>query len=167
MTEDRNKFMAYCMVMRAEGFFSVDKVAFNWPGDISDDDKTGNWALDKLSMALFYPLVNKDVFSGNVGLVDRVVQCWQESDAAAKPSKAAKQQKKVKAIKDTEEHIRLSPEQIEKIVPLMLRNTQVGSSVQLSELHGKDIEGQIDMFTLSAEMLESARDKGLKKVQGR
>ena len=96
---------------------SVDKVAFNWPGDISDDNKTGNWALDKMPMVLFYPLVNKDVFSANVGLVDRVVKCWQESDAAAKPSKAAKQQKKVKAIKDTEEHIRLNPEQIEKIVP--------------------------------------------------
>ena len=62
---------------------------------------------------------------------------------------------------------KLSPEQIEKIVPLMLRNTQVGSSVQVSELHGKDIEEQIDMFTLSAEMLESARDKGLRKVQAR
>ena len=116
-------------------------------------------------MALFYPLVNKDVFSAYVGLVDRVVKCWQESDAAAKPSKAAKQQKNVKAIKDTEEHIRLNPEQIEKTVPLMLRNTQAGSSVQLSELHGKDIEGQIDMFTLSAQMLESARDKGLKKFK--
>jgi hypothetical protein len=130
---------------------------------------TGNWALDKLSMALFYPLLNKDVFSANVGLVDRVVKCWQESDAAAataaKPSKAAKQQKKVKAIKDIDEHIRLNPEQIEKIVPLMLRNTQVGSSVQLSKLHGMDIEEQIDMFTLSTEMLESARAKGLKKFK--
>jgi hypothetical protein len=169
MTEDRNKFMAFCMVMRAEGLFSVDKLAFHWPGDICDSDMTGNWALDKLSMALFYPLLNKDVFPANVGLVDRVVKCWQESDAAAataaKPSKAAKQQKKVKAIKDTDEHIRLNPEQIEKIVPLMVRNTQVGSSVQLSKLHGMDIEGQNDMFTLSTEMLESARAKGLKKFK--
>ena len=116
-------------------------------------------------MALFYPLVNKDVFSGNVGLVDRVVKYWQESDVAVKPSKAAKKQKKVKAMEDTEEHIRLDPEQIEKIVPLMHRNTQVGSSVQLLELHGKDIEEQVDMFTLSAEMLESARDKGLKRFK--
>ena len=144
MTEDRNKFMAYCMAMRAGGLFSGVKGAFNWPGDILEDDKTGHWALDKLAMALFYPLLNKDVFSANAGLVDMVVGCWKESDAAAataaKASKAAKQQKKVKAVKDTDEHIRLNPEQIEKIVPLMLRNTQVGSSVQLSELHGKDIE---------------------------
>ena len=109
------------------------------------------------------------MFSKNAGLVDMVVGCWKESDAAAataaKASRAGKQQKEVKAIKDTDEHIRLNPEQIEKIVPLMLRNTQVGSSVQLSELHGKDIEGQIDMFTLSAQMLESARDKGLKKFK--
>ena len=47
----------------------------------------------------------------------------------------------------------------------MLRNTQVGSSVQVSELHGKGIEEQIDMFTLSAEMLESARDKGLRRFK--
>ena len=47
----------------------------------------------------------------------------------------------------------------------MLRNTHVGSSVQVSELHGKDVEEGIDMFTLSAEMLESARDKGLRKFK--
>ena len=83
MTEDRNKFMAYCMVMRAEGFFSSDKVAFNWPGEIVEDDTIGHWALDKLSMALCYPLVNKDVFSENPGLVDKVLACWEESDAHA------------------------------------------------------------------------------------
>ena len=165
MTEDRNMFMAYCMVMRAGGLFSGVKGAFDWPGDILEDDKTGHWALDKLSMALFYPLVNKAVFSRNAGLVDLVLGCWQSSDAAARPVKAAKQQKKVKAMQDSEEHTRLNPEQIEKIVTLMLRNTQVGSSVQLSELHGKDIEEQIDMFTLSAQMLDSARDKGLKKFK--
>ena len=71
----------------------------------------------------------------------------------------------MKAVQDSEEHTRLNPEQIEKIVPLMLRNTQVGSSVQLSELHGKDIEEQIDMFTLSAQMLASAQNKGLKKFK--
>ena len=65
----------------------------------------------------------------------------------------------------SQEDTRLSPEQIEKIVPLMLRNTQVGSSVQVSELHGKGIEEQIDMFTLSAEMLESARNKNLKRFK--
>jgi hypothetical protein len=80
-------------------------------------------------------------------------------------AKLQKKQKKVKAIKDIDEHIRLNPEQIEKIVPLMLRNTQVGSSVQLSKLHGMDIEEQIDMFNLSTEMLESARAKGLKKFK--
>ena len=155
--------------------FSGVKGAFDWPGDILEDDKAGHWALDKLSMALFYPLVNKDVFSENAGLVDMVVGCWKESDAAAtaafvlaaKPVKAAKQQKTVKAMQDSEEHTRLNPEQIEKIVPLMLRNTQVGSSVQLSELHGKDIEEQIDMFTLSAQMLESAQGQRPKEVQAR
>ena len=169
MTEDRNKFMAYCMAMRAGRLFNGVEGAFNWPGDILDDDKTGHWALDKLAMALFYPLLNKNVFSANAGLVDMVVGCWKKSDAAAatvaKASKAGKQQKKVKAVKDTDEHIRLNPEQIEKIVPLMLRNTQVGSSVQLSKLHGMDMERQIDMFTLSTEMLESARAKGLKKFK--
>ena len=173
MTEDRNKFMAYCMAMRAGGLFTGVQGAFDWPGDILEDDKAGHWALDKLAMALFYPLVNKDVFSENAGLVDMVVGCWKESDAlatagsvlASKPVKAAKQQKTVKAVQDSEEHTRLNPEQIEKIVPLMLRNTQVGSSVQLSELHGKDIEEQIDMFTLSAQMLASAQNKGLKKFK--
>ena len=71
----------------------------------------------------------------------------------------------MKAVQDSEEHTRLNPEQIENIVPLMLRNTQVGSSVQLSELHGKDIEEQIDMFILSAQMLASAQNKGLKKFK--
>jgi hypothetical protein len=175
MTEDRNKFMAYCMAMRVGGFFSGVKGAFDWPGDILDDDKAGKWALDKLSMALFYPLVqNKAVFIENAGLVDVVLGCWKLSDAvvtsdAAKPPaklvKAAKPPKTLKAMEGSEEHTRLNPEQIEKIVPLMLRNTQVGSSVQLSELHGKDIEGQMDMFTLSAEMLGSARDKGLKRFK--
>ena len=173
MTEDRNKFMAYCMAMRAGGLFSGVQGAFDWPGDILEDDKAGHWALDKLAMALFYPLVNKDVFSKNPGLVDVVVGCWKESDARChswfcscnKPVKAAKQQKTVKAVQDSEEHTRLNPEQIENIVPLMLRNTQVGSSVQLSELHGKDIQEQIDMFTLSAEMLASAQSKGLKKFK--
>ena len=32
MNEDRNKFIAYFMVMREGDFFSSDKVAFNWPG---------------------------------------------------------------------------------------------------------------------------------------
>jgi hypothetical protein len=164
MTEDRNKFMAYCMVMRAEGCL------FNWPGEVLEDDMTGHWALDKLTMALCYPLLNKDVFSENPGLVDKVLACWEESDAhaavkPAKPAKSAKSQKKPKTVEDTAVEDKLSPEQIEKIVPLMLRNTQVGSSVQVSELHGKDIEEQIDMFTLSAEMLGSARDKGLKRFK--
>ena len=69
MTEDRNKFMAYCMVMREGVFCSSDKVAFNWPGEVDDHDKIEGWGLDKLSMALCYPLVNKNVFSGNPGLV--------------------------------------------------------------------------------------------------
>ena len=169
MTEDRNKFMAYCMTMRAGGFFNGVEGTFNWPGDILDDDKTGHWAVDKLAWALFYPLLNKNVFSANAGLVGTVVGCWEKSDAAAatvaKASKAGKQPKRVKAVKDSDEHIRLNPEQIEKIVPLMLRNTQVGTSVQLSKLHGMDMERQIDMFTLSTEMLDSARAKGLKKFK--
>ena len=44
----------------------------------------------------------------------------------------------------------------------------MGSSVQVSELHGKSIEEQIDMFTLltlSEYMLASARDKGLRKFK--
>ena len=41
----------------------------------------------------------------------------------------------------------------------------MGSSVQVSELHGKGIEEQIDMFTLSAEMQESARNKKLKRFK--
>ena len=164
MTEDRNKFMAYCMVMRAEGCL------FNWPGEVLEDDMTGHWALDKLTMALCYPLLNKDVFSENPGLVDKVLACWEEGDAhaavkPAKPAKSAKSQKKPKTVEDTAVEDKLSPEQIEKIVPLMLRNTQVGSSVQVSELHGKGIEEQIDMFTLSAEMLESARNKNLKRFK--
>ena len=47
----------------------------------------------------------------------------------------------------------------------MLRNTQVGSSVQVLELHGKGIEEQIDMFTLSKEMIAIARDKCLRKFK--
>ena len=141
---------------------------------MDDHDKIGHWALDKLTMALCYPLLNKDVFSENPGLVDKVLACWEESDAhaaasklaAVKPAKSGKSQKKAKTVEDAAvEGTKLSPEQIEKIVPLMLRNTQVGSSVQVSELHGKDIEAQVDMFTLSAEMLESARDKGLRKFK--
>ena len=167
MTEDRNKFMAYCMAMREGDFFSSDKVAFNWPGGVDDDDKIGNWALDKLSMALSYPLVNKDVFSGNPGLVGKVHSCWKESDAVAKPGKTVKPPRKPKAhaMEDTQEDTKLSPEQIEKIVPLMLRHTQVGSSVQALELHGKGIEEQIDMFTLSKEMIAIARDKCLRKFK--
>ena len=30
MIADRNKFMAYCMVMRIGGFFSSDKLALDW-----------------------------------------------------------------------------------------------------------------------------------------
>ena len=134
---------------------------------MDDHDKIGHWALDKLSMALRYPLVNKDVFSGNPDLVGKVHSCWEESDAVAQTVKIVKTPRKlkVKAVEAGQEDTRLSPEQIEKIVPLMLRNTQVGNSVQVSELHGKGTEEQIDMFTLSAEMLESARDKGLRKFK--
>ena len=112
MAEDRNKFMAYCMVMRAEGVFSADKIAFDWPGEILEDDKTGIWALDKMSMALCYPLVKKDVFSGNLGLVDRVVEYWQGSDAVAKLGKTVKPPRKPKAQveEDTQEDTELSPE---------------------------------------------------------
>ena len=151
--------MAYCMVMREGDLFSSDKVAFNWSGEVDDHDKIGHWALDKLSMALCCPLVNKDVFSGNPDLVGKVHSCWEESDAVAKTVKFVKAPRKlkVKAVEASQEDTRLSPEQIEKIVPLMLRSTQVGRFVQVSELHGKGIEEQIDMFTLSVEMLESAK----------
>ena len=50
-------------------------------------------------------------------------------------------------------------------MPLMLRNTQVGRSVQVSELLGKNIEEQADMLTLSAEMQVSARNKHLKRFK--
>ena len=146
-------------------------LSFNWPAKLEPGDEIGEWCLDKVAMALCYPRMNKDVFSGNEGLVDRVVACWKECDAQvpAFQAPAAKSEPKpkrvtVKAV-DVED-IKLSPEQIEKIVPLMLRNTQVGSSVQVSDLHGKDIEEQIDMFTLSAEMLKSARGKGLRHFKG-
>ena len=107
------------------------------------------------------------MFSENPGLLGKVLACWEESGAqpADKPAKIVKSQKKPKTVEGTKVEGRLSPDQIEKIVPLMLRNTQVGSSVQVSELHGKDIEAQVDMFTLSAEMLESARDKGLRRFK--
>ena len=63
MIEDRNKFMAYCMIMREGDSFSSDKVAFNWPGEVDVHGKIGNWTPDKLSMAVCYPLVNTDAFS--------------------------------------------------------------------------------------------------------
>ena len=53
-------------------------------------------------MALCYPLVNKDVFSGNPDLVGKVHSCWEESDAVAKPVKTVKapRKSKVKAVED-------------------------------------------------------------------
>ena len=90
-------------------------------------------------MALCYPLVNKDVFSGNPDLVGKVHLCWEESDAVAKPVKTVKapRKSKVKTMEEIQEDTELSPEQVAEIVPLMLRNTQVRSSVQVLELHGK------------------------------
>ena len=88
-------------------------------------------------MAFAYPPVNKDVFSGNPGLVGKVHSYWEGSDAVAKPGKTVKPPRKTKAqtVKDTQEDTKLSLEQIAKIVPLMLRNTQVGSSVQVLHVH--------------------------------
>ena len=57
---------------------------------MDDHDKIGHWALDKLSMALCYPLVNKDVFSENPDLVGKVHSCWKESVAVAKIVKIVK-----------------------------------------------------------------------------
>ena len=63
-------------------------------------------------MALSYPLVNKDVFSENPGLVGKVHLCWEESDAVAKPVKTVKPPRKPKsqAVEDTQEDTKLSPE---------------------------------------------------------
>ena len=79
MTEGRNKFMAYCMVMGEQGRFSSD--IFDRPAKIEHDDNIGEWSLHKVTMALCHPLMKEDMLSGNKGLVDKVVVCLKECDA--------------------------------------------------------------------------------------
>ena len=112
-------------------------------------------------------MANKDVFWDITDLRSRVQSYLEKSEASAKTVQIvqASKKSKVKTVEPSQNDSRLSPEQIEQIVPLMLRNTQVGRSVQVSELLGKNIEEQIDMFTLSAEMQVSARNKHLKRFK--
>ena len=100
MTADRNKFMAYCMVMRIGGFFSSDKLAFDWSSQKDEADNIGQWALDKLSSVLCYHLANKDEFWDITDLRSRVLVYLDKSEASAKTVQIAQtlQKSKVKII---------------------------------------------------------------------
>ena len=92
---------------------------------------------------MYQPLMKEGVFSENKGLVDKVVACLEACDAqvaapkftAVEPVPKAKPKMKPPTVVGLE-GMKLSLEQIEQIVPLMLRNTQVRSSVQLEDVKG-------------------------------
>ena len=115
--------------MRGEGSFSAD-ISFGLPARIEHEDSIGEWSLDKVAMALCHPLMKEGVSSENKGLVGKVVACWEECDAqvlapkfpAVEPEPEEGPKMKPPTVVGLE-GMKPSPEQIELIVPLMLRNT--------------------------------------------
>lgn len=161
MTADRDKFMAYCMVMREEGYFTSDNISFNWPGSVEAGDTLGQWDLDKLSMALFFPVMNKAVLDTK-GLCTKIIACANAVTTDDKPGPEAPASRDEPAADVTKQRAKLSPEQITQVVPLLFRNSQVGMSVSLEELDGKSIKEQLDMLQVTDEMEAIAKQKKLK-----
>ena len=156
--------MSYCMVMREEGYFTSKNISFNWPASVETGDTLGQWDLDKLTMALFFPVVNTAVLDTE-GLCAKVIACSEKQSAVASNDEhdhevAASRDKTPARI--TVQCAKLSSEQITQVVPLLFRNSQVGMSVSLQELEGKSIEQQLDMLQVTTEMEATAKQKKLK-----
>ena len=79
------------------------------------------------------------------GLFKKVMTCWADSNAVnAVPKPKARPKVELLGGDETAAAGKLSTDQVTQVAPLMLRNTQVGSSVPLSTLHGKTIEDQME-----------------------